>query len=223
MPQHSTRPCRLREIHTAMQARMIGLPQINALILYGVDGHMVNTTRSWPVPPVNIRDADYFQAIIGDAAANLSFTAPFQYQNGRQMDRVPDTQVSWCGRQCRRPVGRRGRTELFRGFLSFGLGRQRWHDLAAARRRRATCTLSAGAHDRAKFHDRATNSWRCQCRNDPRAQSIRSNDAGEGGAAVDDLSVDHAGDVGSGRRAWRLAADGLGPRAWHRRDAALRS
>lgn len=69
-----------REIHTTMQARMIGLPQVNALILYGVDGHVVNSTRSWPVPPVNVRDADYFKAIIGDASADLSITAPFQYR-----------------------------------------------------------------------------------------------------------------------------------------------
>jgi hypothetical protein len=69
-----------REVHTAMQARMIGLPQINALILFGVDGNMVNTTRSWPVPSVNVRDAAYFQEAISDGAADLSFTAPFQFK-----------------------------------------------------------------------------------------------------------------------------------------------
>ncbi|HEX3993176.1 MAG TPA: ATP-binding protein [Acetobacteraceae bacterium] len=69
-----------QEMHKAMQARMIGLPQVNALILYGVDGHVVNSTRSWPVPPVNVRNADYFKAIIGDAAVNLFITAPFQYK-----------------------------------------------------------------------------------------------------------------------------------------------
>jgi hypothetical protein len=68
------------EIHSAMQARMIGLPQVNALILYGMDGHVVNSTRSWPVPPVNVSNADYFKSIIGDAAANLSITAPFQFK-----------------------------------------------------------------------------------------------------------------------------------------------
>jgi len=69
-----------QEIHKAMQARMIGLPQVNALILFGVDGHVVNSTRSWPVPPVNVSDADYFKAIIGDKAADLSITAPYQYK-----------------------------------------------------------------------------------------------------------------------------------------------
>src|ERR1700722_10179329 len=69
-----------REVHTAMQARMTGLPQINAVILYGVDGHVVNSTRSWPVPSVNVRGADYFQELVGDKAADLSITAPFQFK-----------------------------------------------------------------------------------------------------------------------------------------------
>ncbi len=69
-----------REIHSAMQARMIGLPQVGALILYGLDGHLVNSTRSWPVPQIDISNADYFKAITGDAAANLSITAPFQFR-----------------------------------------------------------------------------------------------------------------------------------------------
>jgi signal transduction histidine kinase/CheY-like chemotaxis protein/HPt (histidine-containing phosphotransfer) domain-containing protein len=73
-----------RDIHTTMQARMIGLPQVNSLILYGVDGHVVNTTRSWPVPLINVHDADYFQAIIGDAAADLSISAPFQFKTDRK-------------------------------------------------------------------------------------------------------------------------------------------
>jgi signal transduction histidine kinase/DNA-binding response OmpR family regulator len=67
-------------IHETLQERMICLPQLNALILYGVDGHVINTSRSWPVPPVDISDTDYFKSMMGNPALDLFITAPFQYQ-----------------------------------------------------------------------------------------------------------------------------------------------
>ena len=72
------------DIHSGLQARMTGLPQVNALILCSVDGHVVNSTRSWPVPSINVRDTDYFKKMIGDPAADLSITAPFQYRTDKK-------------------------------------------------------------------------------------------------------------------------------------------
>ena len=69
-----------REIHDALRERMIGLPQLNALILFGRDGHVINTTRSWPPPDVNISDTDYFRSIMGESGANMLITAPFRYK-----------------------------------------------------------------------------------------------------------------------------------------------
>jgi signal transduction histidine kinase/CheY-like chemotaxis protein/HPt (histidine-containing phosphotransfer) domain-containing protein len=70
-----------REVSIMLRERMIGLPQVSALILYGLDGRVKNTTRSWPVPPtVNISNTDYFRSIIDDPAADAEITAPFQYR-----------------------------------------------------------------------------------------------------------------------------------------------
>src|SRR5580658_1911285 len=68
------------DVHLMLGERLIGLPQLNALILYGTDGHVVNTTRSWPVPDVNVSTAGYFKAIMGDPAKDMLITEPFQYK-----------------------------------------------------------------------------------------------------------------------------------------------
>jgi signal transduction histidine kinase/DNA-binding response OmpR family regulator len=67
-------------IHEALRERMIGLPQLNALILFGLDGNVKNTTRSWPPPAINISGADYFKSITSDKMAETLITAPFQYK-----------------------------------------------------------------------------------------------------------------------------------------------
>ncbi len=68
------------DIHVTLRERMIGLPQLNALILFGMDGHIVNSTRSWPPPSFNIRDNVYFRTLVGDPKASMIITEPYQYR-----------------------------------------------------------------------------------------------------------------------------------------------
>jgi signal transduction histidine kinase/CheY-like chemotaxis protein/HPt (histidine-containing phosphotransfer) domain-containing protein len=88
-----------REMHDTMRERLIGLPQLNALILYGIDGHVVNTTRSWPAPALDVSTADYFRSIIDDPAADMLITAPFQYKTDRKW-------TAFLIRKMRDPSGR---------------------------------------------------------------------------------------------------------------------
>ena len=69
-----------RDVHNMLVGRMIGLPQLNALILYGLDGHVVNSSRSWPLPAVNVSDMDYFQTMTAAAAPDVLITAPFRFK-----------------------------------------------------------------------------------------------------------------------------------------------
>jgi signal transduction histidine kinase/CheY-like chemotaxis protein/HPt (histidine-containing phosphotransfer) domain-containing protein len=69
-----------QSVHDTLRERMIGLPQLNALILFGTDGHVVNSTRSWPVPAVNVSDTDYFKSIMGGSVTDFMITAPYQYK-----------------------------------------------------------------------------------------------------------------------------------------------
>jgi len=73
-----------RDMNDTLRERMIGLPQVNALILYGLDGHVVNSTRWWPIPSINVSDTDYFKSIVGDPAADMLITEPYKYTIGQQ-------------------------------------------------------------------------------------------------------------------------------------------
>jgi signal transduction histidine kinase/DNA-binding response OmpR family regulator len=71
------------EMNHALRERMIGLPQVSALIVYGLDGRLVNSTRFWPIPDINVADTDYFKRMAGDAAADLMISAPYQFKSDR--------------------------------------------------------------------------------------------------------------------------------------------
>jgi hypothetical protein len=68
------------QVHEELLERKIGLPQVNALILYGLDGHVVNSTRSWPVPILNASEFEFFRSIMGDPGLDLLISAPVQYR-----------------------------------------------------------------------------------------------------------------------------------------------
>jgi signal transduction histidine kinase/CheY-like chemotaxis protein/HPt (histidine-containing phosphotransfer) domain-containing protein len=68
------------EIHDELMERMIGLPQLSALIVYSLDGRLVNSTRFWPMPNINVSDTVYFKAMMKDAAADLMISVPYQYK-----------------------------------------------------------------------------------------------------------------------------------------------
>ena len=67
-------------VHETLLERLNALPQLNALILYGVDGRVVNSTRSWPTPTINVSDTEAFQSMIARPTNDLSVTSPFQYR-----------------------------------------------------------------------------------------------------------------------------------------------
>jgi signal transduction histidine kinase/CheY-like chemotaxis protein/HPt (histidine-containing phosphotransfer) domain-containing protein len=69
-----------REVHETLRERLIGLPQLNALILYSLNGDVVNTSRSWPVPAINVSDTDYFKSLTADKAADVLITSPFRFK-----------------------------------------------------------------------------------------------------------------------------------------------
>ena len=53
-------------VHQDLQARIRGLPQINAMTAIDADGTLLNFSRSWPIPKVNVADRDYFKALQAD-------------------------------------------------------------------------------------------------------------------------------------------------------------
>jgi signal transduction histidine kinase len=66
------------ETSEMLRARAADLPQLDAVTLIAADGHLVNFSRSFPAPPANAADRDYFQALQMPAATQPFLSAPVQ-------------------------------------------------------------------------------------------------------------------------------------------------
>ncbi|RYJ00296.1 MAG: hypothetical protein EON47_14250, partial [Acetobacteraceae bacterium] len=59
-----------------LQNRIRNLPQLDALTAIDTDGNLVNFSRYWPIPTVNVADRDYFKALKADPALLSYISAP---------------------------------------------------------------------------------------------------------------------------------------------------
>jgi len=60
-----------QETHFLLKEKIAGLPQIDAVTMIDADGKLINFSRYWPIPDVDISDRDYFKAL--KANPNLDF------------------------------------------------------------------------------------------------------------------------------------------------------
>ncbi len=63
-------------MHLELQARIRGLPQISAVTAIDADGKLLNFSRYWPIPEVNVSDRDYFVALRADPAMTAFVSEP---------------------------------------------------------------------------------------------------------------------------------------------------
>lgn len=54
------------KIHELLKTKLTGLRQLDAITLISREGKLINFSRYWPIPPVNVSDRDYFQALSKD-------------------------------------------------------------------------------------------------------------------------------------------------------------
>lgn len=66
------------ETHHLLKEKIAGLPQLDAITLIDADGKLLNFSRYWPIPNVNISDRDYFKALKGDPALGSVISMPYQ-------------------------------------------------------------------------------------------------------------------------------------------------
>jgi diguanylate cyclase (GGDEF)-like protein len=50
-------------VHEDLSSRIQGLPQVEAITAIDADGNLINSSRYWPITPVNVADRDYFKAL----------------------------------------------------------------------------------------------------------------------------------------------------------------
>ena len=51
-------------VHQDLAHRIAGLPHIAALSLHDADGNLINFSRSWPAPDIDVRDRDFIKVLL---------------------------------------------------------------------------------------------------------------------------------------------------------------
>ena len=55
-----------RDLYEELRTRIASLPQVNAITVLDHTGKLLNFSRYWPIPDVDLSDRDYFQALVSD-------------------------------------------------------------------------------------------------------------------------------------------------------------
>jgi diguanylate cyclase (GGDEF)-like protein len=66
------------DIHLLLQEKISGLPQLDAVTVISSEGKLVNFSRSWPIPEVDVSDRRYYQALKDDANLKSYISEPVQ-------------------------------------------------------------------------------------------------------------------------------------------------
>ncbi|CCE00435.1 hybrid sensor histidine kinase/response regulator [Bradyrhizobium sp. STM 3809] len=66
------------QTHLLLKEKIAGLPQIDAVTLIDAKGKLLNFSRYWPIPDVNVSDRDYFKTLKSDPALQTVISTPVQ-------------------------------------------------------------------------------------------------------------------------------------------------
>ena len=66
------------DTHMLLTQRARGLPMVNAVTMIDADGNLINFSRYWPIPPVNVADRDYFQILKNGPTRSRFIGVPVQ-------------------------------------------------------------------------------------------------------------------------------------------------
>jgi hypothetical protein len=67
-----------QETHFLLKEKIAGLPQIDAVTMIDAEGKLINFSRYWPIPEVDISDRDYFKAMKANPGLASIVSAPIQ-------------------------------------------------------------------------------------------------------------------------------------------------
>jgi len=69
---------RQRAVFDNLREKIATVPQIDVATLIARDGEVITFTRSWPPPPINLGDRDYFKAMSGAPNSGVFLSTPVQ-------------------------------------------------------------------------------------------------------------------------------------------------
>src|ERR1700722_9154188 len=84
--------------HEFLQSQLKHLPQADAIGLIGADGTLVNLSRLWPVPALNVADRPYFQQLRDHPESDTVISDPVKHH-------ITDTWTLIIGRRITAPDG----------------------------------------------------------------------------------------------------------------------
>jgi len=87
-----------QSVHEFVAQRVKTLPQARAVGIIGPDGRLVNGSRFWPTPPVDLSDRDYFTHFHDSSERSLFISLPAR-------DRVSDKWTFFLARRLNGPHG----------------------------------------------------------------------------------------------------------------------
>jgi signal transduction histidine kinase/DNA-binding response OmpR family regulator len=67
-----------QETHLLLKEKITGVPQIEAVTMINAQGKLINFSRYWPIPDVNVSDRDYFKALKADQNLETYISQPVQ-------------------------------------------------------------------------------------------------------------------------------------------------
>ena len=67
-----------RATHEMLRKKLSGLPQLDAITMINADGRLINFSRYWPIPEVNVTDRDYFAALRDHPEQRVFWSKPVQ-------------------------------------------------------------------------------------------------------------------------------------------------
>ena len=75
-PQKFTSLLGTEDFHRFLQDELKSLPQASAIVLVNAEGKVVNFSRRWPIPDIDISDRDFFRALREHDQADVLVTEP---------------------------------------------------------------------------------------------------------------------------------------------------
>lgn len=64
------------DVHLMLKDKISGLPHVDAVTMISSEGKLINFSRYWPIPQVNVADRDYFQALKSDPSLLTFISQP---------------------------------------------------------------------------------------------------------------------------------------------------
>ena len=66
------------DVNTVLKNRIAALPQVNAITILDKNGKLVNFSRRWPIPDIDLSDRDYFKVLSGSPFLKRFVSRPVQ-------------------------------------------------------------------------------------------------------------------------------------------------